>query len=666
MDDTNNRLEYLCGKLSGRNRVLGKTNQQIAPNNSVLTEHTIGQNEIRQNDISSAEAEGISPERHLNSVDHGQEISNLRPESVKDPKSNNAEFQNARDSAPDRESNVNNIGPDLNSLRSRTNITQRYHSEGILQNSLQRNSQYGSIQSTNKSIQKKFKKMKMAFSEFYINLLMLKNYQEINVEGFRKIMKKHDKLLKSNEGRAWITNTLKASEFYKKSEVEKLIKEVENIFTVQLESGDRRRAMAQLRYSSNLAKPNPRVAFRIGLYLGAIIIMAILSILLVIFTPIDYPSGLAIKLFRGTFLITIFFGLIGFNVYGWRKAHVNHVLIFEINPRDYLSALHFWELFGIFGIIWTGTLLVYMLCPVIGLNEFIPPLTPPFLLLLFLITPLNIFHLSSRKWFINKLFRLFCQIFLIFSVSFVDGWLGDQLVSMTAAITDLEFTICFYTTEFFGNKTYMEPINANTSIGSCNSIQYGIVPIVSSLPNIIRLLQNVRRAMDTGQYILFVNSGKYAASMSITLFSSLYTVFHGTFLRVLWTASLIISTLYSYIWDIKMDMGLFDSKTCKCGSHNAFLREELIYKPKIKYYLMIVGDFFLRLGWGINFTVGQMDLPISFDVVKAVTSTLEMIRRCLWNFFRVENEHIRNCQQYIAVRNIRVVTILPNSNENNS
>ncbi len=154
--------------------------------------------------------------------------------------------------------------------------------------------------------------------------------------------------------------------------------------------------------------------------------------------------------------------------------------------------------------------------------------------------------------------------------------------------------------------------------------------------------------------------------MSITLFSSLYTVFHGTFLRVLWTASLIISTLYSYIWDIKMDMGLFDSKTCKCGSHNAFLREELIYKPKIKYYLMIVGDFFLRLGWGINFTVGQMDLPISFDVVKAVTSTLEMIRRCLWNFFRVENEHIRNCQQYIAVRNIRVVTILPNSNENNS
>ena len=38
--------------------------------------------------------------------------------------------------------------------------------------------------------------LKLAFSEFYLSLILLQNYQNLNFTGFRKILKKHDKVNK--------------------------------------------------------------------------------------------------------------------------------------------------------------------------------------------------------------------------------------------------------------------------------------------------------------------------------------------------------------------------------------------------------------------------------------------------------------------------------------
>ena len=38
--------------------------------------------------------------------------------------------------------------------------------------------------------------IKLAFSEFYLSLILLQNYQTLNFTGFRKILKKHDKVIK--------------------------------------------------------------------------------------------------------------------------------------------------------------------------------------------------------------------------------------------------------------------------------------------------------------------------------------------------------------------------------------------------------------------------------------------------------------------------------------
>lgn len=50
-----------------------------------------------------------------------------------------------------------------------------------------------------------------------------------------------------------------------------------------------------------------------------------------------------VRIYRGGFLLIQFLFLLGINTYGWRQAGVNHVLIFEINPRNNLSHQHLFE-----------------------------------------------------------------------------------------------------------------------------------------------------------------------------------------------------------------------------------------------------------------------------------------------------------------------------------
>ncbi|KAG5850116.1 hypothetical protein ANANG_G00078820 [Anguilla anguilla] len=45
------------------------------------------------------------------------------------------------------------------------------------------------------------KDLQLAFSEFYLSLILLQNYQNLNFTGFRKILKKHDKILETPAAR---------------------------------------------------------------------------------------------------------------------------------------------------------------------------------------------------------------------------------------------------------------------------------------------------------------------------------------------------------------------------------------------------------------------------------------------------------------------------------
>ena len=53
----------------------------------------------------------------------------------------------------------------------------------------------------------------------------------------------------------------------------------------------------------------------------------------------------ALRMYRGVFLVILFIFLLGVNTYGWRSSGVNHVLIFELDPRHHLAHQEFMEVF---------------------------------------------------------------------------------------------------------------------------------------------------------------------------------------------------------------------------------------------------------------------------------------------------------------------------------
>lgn len=101
-----------------------------------------------------------------------------------------------------------------------------------------------------------------------------------------------------------------------------------------------------------------------------------------------------------------------------------------------------------------------------------------------------------------------------------------------------------------------------------------------------------------------------------------------------------------------MDWGLFDSNS----GDNKFLREEVVYSSTAFYYFAIIEDLFLRFVWMIGFILTESKL-ISGDLLLSITAPLEVFRRFVWNFFRLENEHLNNCGKFRAVRDISIAPI---------
>lgn len=45
---------------------------------------------------------------------------------------------------------------------------------------------------------------------------------------------------------------------------------------------------------------------------------------------------------------------------------------------------------------------------------------------------------------------------------------------------------------------------------------------------------------------------------------------------------------------------------------------------------------------------------IDREIIVSILSPLEVFRRFIWNYFRLENEHLNNCGNFRAVRDISV------------
>ncbi|XP_006808792.1 xenotropic and polytropic retrovirus receptor 1 homolog [Neolamprologus brichardi] len=362
-----------------------------------------------------------------------------------------------------------------------------------------------------------------------------------------------------------------------------------------------------------------------------------------------------IRIYRGGFLLIEFLFLLGINTYGWRQAGVNHVLIFELNPRNNLSHQHLFEIAGLLGVLWCVSLLSCLFSDKILVPMQANPLALYGLFFLFLINPFKTCYYKSRFWLLKLLFRVVTAPF--HRVGFADFWLADQLNSLVVVLMDLEYMICFYSFELDWTKH-----NGLISRGNdvCNSYSYGVRAVIKCLPAWFRFVQCLRRYRDTKRaFPHLVNAGKYSTTFFAVTFSALYSTHKdaGSEAQIffyLYIGCLAVSSCYTLVWDLKMDWGLFDRN----AGENTFLREEIVYPHKAYYYSAIVEDVLLRFGWILTVTVTTL---VTFDglsdIFATVLAPLEVFRRFVWNFFRLENEHLNNCGEFRAVRDISVAPL---------
>lgn len=264
----------------------------------------------------------------------------------------------------------------------------------------------------------KLKELRFAFSEFYLFLVYLQNYQHLNFTGFRKILKKYDKILHSDMGTRWRTDHVDIAHFCINQDIERMMHQAENIVTQEIEGGDRQKAMKLLRVPQKKKNFTPWNTFRIGLLSGYFIILLVAVFLSGVFYYQRNDWQVAFKLYRGPFLMVEFLFIWSINLYAWRSYGVNHILIFELDPRNYITAQHMLELGKytcskekskkdqlnpflsavIFGIIWCISVLGFIYSDLLRIPAFLNPLMLYITIAVFIFNPTKCLYYKARLW----------------------------------------------------------------------------------------------------------------------------------------------------------------------------------------------------------------------------------------------------------------------------
>ncbi|KAF8887598.1 EXS family-domain-containing protein [Infundibulicybe gibba] len=143
-----------------------------------------------------------------------------------------------------------------------------------------------------------------------------------------------------------------------------------------------------------------------------------------------------------------------------------------------------------------------------------------------------------------------------------------------------------------------------------------------------------------------VEGGKYGSGIIANLFYFIWRHqgnTHGVIL-VFWCLFNTIYSVYASSWDILMDWSLL-----RPHSNYTLLRTELVYSNHILlYYFAMISNVLIRFIWVIYIPKSGPNIMVR----TFIGGILEVLRRWQWNFYRLENEHIGNMDQYRATREV--------------
>jgi hypothetical protein len=135
-------------------------------------------------------------------------------------------------------------------------------------------------------------------------------------------------------------------------------------------------------------------------------------------------------------------------------------------------------------------------------------------------------------------------------------------------------------------------------------------PLLTSISLSLSRTLTARRFSTKNDQWQLVNFGKYLSSLPVIWLSAIKSSYSDggtaedseieTQLAMLWLYSVVINTVYSFLWDVFKDWGLGRPRSSVGKPQWLFLRPVLAYSLPLYYYVIIVVDLALRGCWSLK------------------------------------------------------------------
>ena len=374
-------------------------------------------------------------------------------------------------------------------------------------------------------------------------------------------------------------------------------------------------------------------SFYLGFFIGLMIFQLSIICTIAWYYDIDMDNDVEFKsvfpMFRGFFIVCLYWWMHGVNILIWSRADISYRVIFQID-NNYSTPIEIFKRASIFTFILLTCLLIYMIKRIwygafFGIFDPIPINCLPLIcwgsIVIYSFCPFDIWNYDGRLY-LGQLAKESFGSFLL-KTSFKHVFFMGQMCSFIAPLRDLEYTICYY-------AYYDAPLWAK--IEYCKKTR-GVYFFIAFIPNFLRILQNIKEIYDSKKLFPKLYSIiNYCLSISVALLSFLWPQ-HPS-LHIFWLIFTFISSCCSFTWDIIIDFGFFEK------GDNYPLRNKLYYKPKIIYYLIAIYNFVLRFFWLLTISPEVLGTLFRPETLSIILNSFEITRRACWNILKVENKHI--------------------------